>query len=143
MFYSARNLDFRDPRSTEHDIFCIIDDNSLKTRVIPSKLVSIDIILWSLQAKHKNMCVSMSNNDLFSKKRRFSWTSQTDHDILDMIDDISLKTRVITPKLVSIDSIRWSLQAKQKNMFVSYRNEGLFLKKRRFVLFAIWTRCFG
>ena len=109
----------------------MIKDNSLKTRVIPSKLVSIDSIRWTLQAEHKNMCGSLRNSDLFKKKRRFSCISPTEHDILGMFHGNSLKTRVLLSKLVSIDSIRWTLQAENKNMWVSLKNNNLFLKKRR------------
>ena len=65
----------------DHDILGTIDDNSLKTRVIPSKLVSFAGIRWTLQAKHKNMCVSERNNDLFSKKLRFLCISPTENDV--------------------------------------------------------------
>ena len=41
------------------------------------------------------MYVSLRNNDLFSKKLRFSFISPTEHDILCMIDDKSLKTGAI------------------------------------------------
>ena len=60
----------------------MIDDNFLKTGVIPSKLAPIDKIRWTLQAEPKNMWVSVRNNDLFSKKRRFSCISQTEHYIV-------------------------------------------------------------
>ena len=75
----------------EHDIFGMIDDKSLKTRVLASKLASFDRIRLTLLAEHKNMCVSLRNNDLFY--------------VLGAIDDYSLKTRVLS-KLVSIDTIR-------------------------------------
>ena len=139
MWVSLRNSDlFKKKRRfscispTEHDILGMIKDNSLKTRVIPSKLVSIDSIRWTLQAEHKNMCVSLRNNDLFSKKRRFSCISPTELDILGMIDDISLKTCVIASKLGPIDKIRWTLHGEHKNMCVSSSNNDLFSKKRRF-----------
>ena len=93
-------------------LFSKIDDISLKTRVISSKLVSLDSIRWTLQARHKNMHVSLRNNDLFCKKRRFSGIIQMGHDYLCIIDDNCLKSRVIPNKLISIDSIRWTLQAK-------------------------------
>ena len=112
----------------------MIDYNTLKTRVIPSKLASSDRILWTQQAEHKNMCVSLRNNDLFSKNHRFSCISPTEYDILCMIGDNSIKTRVIPSKLVSIDSIRWTLHAERKNMCVSPRNNDLFSKKR-------WISC--
>ena len=89
----------------EHDILGMIDDNSLKTRLTHSKLVSIDRIRCTLQAEHKNMSVSLRNNHLFTKKRRFSCISTTEHDILGMTDDNSLNIRVILSKLVSIDRI--------------------------------------
>lgn len=73
----------------------MIDDNSLKTPVIPLKLVWIDRIRWTLQTENKNMCVPLRNNDLFSKERRFSLFSPSEHDILCMNDDNTLKTRVI------------------------------------------------
>ena len=117
---------------TEHDYLGKIVDHSLKTRAIPWKLVSIDSIRSTLQAKHENMCVSLRNNDLFLKKLRFSCISQTEHDYLGKIDDNSLKTRVIPSKLASIDSIRWTLEAEHKTMCVSWRNNHLFSKKRRF-----------
>ena len=113
---------------TEHDYLGKIDDNSLKTHAIPSKLVSIDSIRSTLQAKHENMRASRGNNQLFSKKRRFSCISRMEHDYLGKIDDNSLKTRVIPLKLVSIDGIRWTLQAEHKNMCVSWRNNDLYLK---------------
>ena len=116
----------------ESDILGLMDDNSLNTRVIPSTLVSINIIRWTLQAEHKNMCGSLRNSDLFKKKRRFSCISPTEHDILGMIHDNSLKTGVIPSKLVSIDSIRWTLQAEHKNVCGSLINSDLFKKKRRF-----------
>ena len=96
---------------TEHDVLGMIADNSLRTSAIPSKLVSNDSNRWTLQANHQNMCGSLRNIDLFSKKRRLSCISPTEHDILGMNDDNSLKTRVILSKLVSVDSIRWSPQA--------------------------------
>ena len=116
----------------EHDIFGMIDDKSLKTRVLASKLASFDRIRLTLLAEHKNMCVSLRNNDLFSKKRRFSCISPTELDILGMIDDISLKTCVIASKLGPIDKIRWTLHGEHKNMCVSSSNNDLFSKKRRF-----------
>ena len=64
------------------------------------------------------MWVFVRNNDLISKKRRFSRNSQTEHDILGMIDDNSLKTNVIPSKLASLDSVRWTLQAEHKNICV-------------------------
>ena len=84
----------------EHDIFGMIDDKSLKTRVLASKLASFDRIRLTLLAEHKNMCVSLRNNDLFSKKRRFSCISATEHHHLGMIDNNSLKIRVIPSKLI-------------------------------------------
>ena len=78
------------------------------------------------------MCVSLRNNDLFSNRRRFSCISPTDHDILGMIDDNSLKTRVIASKLASFDRIRVSVRAEHKDMCVSLRNNDLFSKKLRF-----------
>ena len=84
----------------------MIDDNSLKPRVIPSKLVSIGSIRRTLQTDHKDMYLFLRNNLLFSKKRRFLCISPTEYDVLAKIDDNSLKTRVIPSKLVSIDSIR-------------------------------------
>ena len=78
------------------------------------------------------MRVSLRNNDLFSKKRRFSCNSQTEHDYLAKTDDNSLKTHALPSKLVSNDSIRSTLQAKHKNMCFSLRNKDLFSKKRRF-----------
>ena len=138
MYVSLRNNDLFSKKRRfscispmEHDILGMIDDNSLKTRLTHSKLVSIDRIRWSLQAENKNMCVSMRNNDLFSKKRRFSRISQTDHDILCMIDDTALEARVIPSKLVSIDCFRWTLPAEYKNMCVSLKNNYLYSKKRR------------
>ena len=109
----------------------MIHDNSLKTRVIPSKLVSIDSIRWSLQAEHNNLCVSLRSNDLFLKKRRLSCILPTEHDVLGMIYDNSWKTRLIPSKLVPIDNIRWSLHAEHRNMCASLRNSNLFKKKRR------------
>ena len=89
MWVSVRNIDlFSNKRPvscsspTEHDILGMIDDNFLKTGVIPSKLAPIDKIRWTLQAEPKNMWVSVRNNDLFSKKRRFSCISQTEHYIV-------------------------------------------------------------
>ena len=52
------------------------------------------------------MCVSLRNNDILSKKRRFSNIWSTEQDILGMIVDSTLKTPVIPTKLISIDSIR-------------------------------------
>ena len=88
MIYSRRNVDFCAFRHSKHVILGMNDDNSLKTRVIPSKLVSVDSIGWILQAEHKNMSGSLKNNDFFSKKRRFSCISQTEQDILVTIDDL-------------------------------------------------------
>ena len=72
IIYSRKNVDFRASRPTENDILGMIDDKCLKTRVIPIKLSSFERIRWTLQADHKNMCDSLRNYDLFSKKRRFS-----------------------------------------------------------------------
>ena len=105
----------------------------MKSRVIPLKQVWNDRIRWILHAEHTNMCISLRNNDIFSKKRRFSCISPTKQDILGMIDGNALKTRVIPPKLSSIDRILWTLQTKHKNMWVSVRNNDLFTKKRRFL----------
>ena len=112
--------------------FGTIDYKSLKTRVIPPKLELIDIILWTLQAEHKNKCGSLRKRILFSKKSQYSCNSPMEHDILGTIEDISLKPRVIPSKLFSIYSIRWTLRADHKNMWVSLRNSLLFSKKRRF-----------
>ena len=49
----------------------MIADNSLKTRVIPSELASIDKIRLTLQTEPKNMWVSVRNYDLFSKNVDF------------------------------------------------------------------------
>ena len=107
LFSKKRGFSYISP--TEHDILGMVDDNSLKTRVIPSKLDSCDRIRWILHAERKNMCVSVRENELLSKKRRFSYISPTEQDILGMIDDNSMKTRVIPSKLTSFDRIRWTL----------------------------------
>ena len=117
---------------TEHDYLGMIDDNTLKTRVILSKLDSIDSIRCTLQAEHKNIYVSWTNIDLFSKKRKFSCISPMENDMLDKIDDNYLKTRAIPSKLDSIDSVHWTLQAKPKNMCVFLRNNDFFSKTLRF-----------
>ena len=70
----------------------MIDDNSLKTQDIRSKLVSLDSIRLTLQDNIKNTYLSLKNNRLFSKKRRFSYLSPTENDILFTIDNNSLKT---------------------------------------------------
>ena len=114
----------------------MIDDNSLKTPVIPSTLASLHRIRQNLQAERKNTCVSVWNNDLFSKKLRFSSISPTDHDILGMIDDDSLKTPVIHSKLASFDRKPWTPPAECKKTCVSGRNNVLFSKKRRFRLIS-------
>ena len=117
---------------SEHDILGMTEDTSLKTRVIPLKLVSIDGIRLTLQAGHKNMRVSVSNSVLFSKKLRFLYISTTEDKILCMIRDNSLKTVVIPSKLATLDRIRSTLHSERKNMCVSMRNSGLFSKERRF-----------
>ena len=109
----------------------MIDDNSLKTQDIRLKLDSFDSIRITLQVDHKNMYLSLKNNFLFSKKRRCSCLSPTEHDILDMIDDYSSKTQDIRSKLVSFDSIRFTLQLDHKNMYFSLKNNLLFSKKHR------------
>ena len=134
MIYSWRNVDIRAFRQ-RISVLAMIGDNSLKTRVIASKLVSIDRIRWTLQGEHKNMCVSLRNNDLFSKKR-FSCISQTEHDILGMTDENFLKTRVTASTLVWIVRIRWTLQADRKDMCVPVWNNDLFSKKLRFSCFS-------
>ena len=123
---------------TEHVYLGKIDDNSLKTHAIPSKLVSIDSIRCTLQAKHENMCVSLRNNDLFLKKLRFSCISPTEHDVLVKIDDLSKETRHIPSKLVWIYSIRWTLQAEHKNMCVSRRNVDFSAFRKRNT--TIWVK---
>ena len=70
----------------------MIDDNSSKTQDIRSKLVSLDSIRLTLQNNIKNMYFSLKNNRLFPKKRRFSYLSPTENDILFAIDNNSLKT---------------------------------------------------
>ena len=84
----------------------IIDDYSLKTRVIPSELSSFDSVRRTLHAEHKNKFVSVRDNDLFSMKPPFSRIPLTEHDILGMIDHYSLKNRVIPSELASFDRIR-------------------------------------
>ena len=88
------------------------------------------------------MSVSLRNNDLFSKKRRFSWILATEHDPLSMIVDISLKTRAIPSKQISVDSFRWNLQAEQVYFSVSLRNIDLFSKKLRFLCISPTDRIF-
>ena len=122
---------------TEQHILGITKDNALITRVIRFKLYWIDRIHWTLQAERKIMCIFLGINDLFSKKRRFSCISHSEHDILGMTDDTSLKTRVIPLKLVSIDGIRLTLQAGHKNMRVSVSNNDLFSKNHRFSSFRL------
>ena len=85
--------------ATEHDPLGMIVDISLKTRAIPSKLISVDSFRWNLQAEQVYFSVSLRNIDLLSKKRRFLGISPTEHNIFAMIDDNSLKTRVISLKL--------------------------------------------
>ena len=80
IFYSRRNVDFRAFRQ-RITIFWVQSIITLKTRVIPSKQVSFDIVPWTLLTDHKNMSVSLRNNLLFSKKRRFSCISRKEHDI--------------------------------------------------------------
>ena len=96
----------------------MINDNSLKTQDIRSKLVSFDIIRLTLEVDHKNMYVCMKNALLFLEKHRFSCISPTEHDILTIIDDNSLETQDIPPKLVSLDSIRLTFQVDYKNMYL-------------------------
>ena len=81
------------------------------------------------------MYVSLRNNDLFSKKRHFSFISPTEHDILGTIDYNSLKTSDVHSKIVSVVSIRWTVQAQHKNMCVSLRNNDLFSN----TTFCIWS----
>ena len=117
---------------SKHDILGMIDDNSLKTPVIPLKLVWIDRIRWTLQTEHKNMCMPLRNNDLFSKTLCLSCFSPTEQDILGMTEDNALLTRVIPLNLDWIDRIHWNLQAECKNMCIFLRINDLFSKKRRF-----------
>ena len=85
----------------------MFDENSLKTQDIRSKLVAFDSIRLTLPVKKKCMYLSLKNNLLFPKKRRFSCLSPTEYDILDMIEDNSLKTQDIRFKLVAFHSIRF------------------------------------
>ena len=152
MFVFVRNCDLFSKKlrfscisPTENDISRMIHDNSLKTRVIPSKLVSIDGIRLTLHSESKNMWVSVSSYDFFSKNHRFSCIWPTEHDSLCMIGDNSTKTRVIPSRIVSIDSIRWTLHAERKNMCVSQRNNDLFSRnfdfrafRQRSMTFLVW-----
>ena len=53
---------------TGHDILAVIDDNTLKSQDIHSKLVAFDSIRLTLQVNIKNMYLSLKNNLLFSGK---------------------------------------------------------------------------
>ena len=50
-----------------HDILFMIDDNSLKTLDIPSKLALLDSTCLTLQVDHKDMNLSLNNNISSSK----------------------------------------------------------------------------
>lgn len=130
---------------TEHDILVMIDDNSLKTRVIPSEIISFDRIRWTLQAEHKNMCVSSRKNDLFTKKRRFLCILQTDNDILDTIVDNSLKPRYLPSKHVSTDNIRWLYKQNTRTcvflweiMIYARKNVDFSAFRRRNTILWVW-----
>ena len=69
----------------------MIDNNSLKTQDIRFKMVALDRIRLTLQVKNKCMYLSSKKNILFWKKFRFSYLSPTQHDILYMFGDNSLK----------------------------------------------------
>ena len=105
----------------------MIDNNSLKTQDIRFKLVSFDSTRFALQGSIKIICLSLKNNFLFSKKPRFSCLSLKEYYILDVIDDNSLKTQDIRFKLVSFDSICLTLQVNIKNMYLSLKNNLLFV----------------
>ena len=131
---------------TKHVILEIFDDNSVQTRDIHSKLVAFDSIHLTLPVNIKNMYLSMNDNILFSKKPRFSCFSHTEHDILNMIDDNSLKTQDIHFNLDPFDSVRLTLQVDIKNMSLSLKNNLLFSMKPqiscprlRNTLFWIWS----
>ena len=92
-----------------YNILTIFDDNSSKTQDILSKLVSFDSIRSPLPVDIKNMYLCLKNNILFSVKRRLSCHSNTEYNVLAIIDDSSLKIQDICPKLVSFDSILLTL----------------------------------
>ena len=92
------------------------------------------------------MYVWLKNNILFSKKRRFSCLSSTEHDVMARINDISLKTQDIPQKLASFESIRLILQVDYKNMYVCLKNNLLFSRNLDFrdsrirnSIFCIWS----
>ena len=60
-------------------------------------------------------------NPSFSKKRRFSCLSLTEHDILDINDDNALKTQDICFRRVALHSTRLTLQVHTKNMYLSLK----------------------
>ena len=95
----------------EHDVLSMIEENSLKTRVIIWKLASFDRIRWTLHAERKNMCVSVRNNDVFSKKPLNSRISPTEQDILGTIDEnscYSVKSGISREH--SLNSTSWALK---------------------------------
>ena len=92
----------------------MIEDTSLRTQDIPSKLVSLNSIRLTLKVDHIDMYVWLKNNHLLSKKFRFSCLSSNEHDILNMIGDKSLKTQDISSKFVSFDCICLTLQVNHK-----------------------------
>ena len=111
----------------------MIDDNSFKTQDIFFKLVKYHCTRLILQVNIKNIYLSLKNNILISKKRRFSCPSHNKNDILDITEDNSLQTRSIRSKLVASDSIRLSIQVNIKNKYLLLKNILLFTKKRRFL----------
>ena len=150
MSVSVRNNDlfpqkcrFSRNAPTENDILGMIDDNCLKTLVIPSKLASFDRVRWTLQAEYKNMFVSVRNNDLFSMKRRFSRFSITEHDILEVSDDNSWKLVLFVQNFThSIEFVGFYKQNTRTSMFLW----GIMIYSRTNVDFRAFrqrTRYFG
>ena len=113
-------------------ILDMIENISLKTQDIPSKLVSLNSIRLTLKVYHINMYGWLKNNLLFSKKLRLSCLSHMVHDILDVIDGISSETKDIPSMLVSFYVIRLTQQVGHKNMHVRLKNYILFAKKLPF-----------
>ena len=119
--------------SLAYDILGMIDDKSLKSQDIHSKLVSFNSIHLTLQANNKNMCLSLKNNHSFSKKRRFSCSRLPNRRGNFGYDrDNSLKPQDVPSKLVAFYSFCLTLEVNHINVYLSLKNNLLYRKNFAF-----------
>ena len=112
-------------------IFWLRSTISLKNQDIRFNLIAFDSIRSTLHVNMKITYLSMKKNVLLSKKFRFSCLSSTEHYILAMIDDNSLKTQDIRSKLAAFDRIHLFLQVNIKTCIFRWKKISVWFSRVR------------